>query len=40
MACLQGELDTELLTALIDVDWVRTNQLAGIPACNTSEAMD
>jgi hypothetical protein len=32
---LQGELDTELLTALIDVDWVRTNQLAGNPCVAT-----
>ena len=32
---LQGELDTELLTALVDVDWVRTNQLAGNPCVAT-----
>ncbi|PWD87394.1 hypothetical protein [Ignatzschineria cameli] len=29
---ISGELDTALLCALIDVDWVRTNQLAGNPA--------
>lgn len=28
---LQGNLDTNLLTALVDVDWVRVNQLAGNP---------
>ena len=32
---LKGKLDTELLTALIDVDWVRTNQLAGNPCVTT-----
>lgn len=32
---LQGKLDTELLTALVDVDWVRTNQLAGNPCVAT-----
>lgn len=32
---LQGRLDTELLTALVDVDWVRTNQLAGNPCVAT-----
>lgn len=32
---LQGSLDTELLTALVDVDWVRTNQLAGNPCVST-----
>lgn len=32
---LQGKLDTELLTALVDVDWVRTNQLAGNPCAAT-----
>lgn len=28
---LQGEMNTELLASLIDVDWVRSNQLAGNP---------
>ncbi len=28
---LQGEMNTELLTSLVDVDWVRCNQLAGNP---------
>ena len=28
---LQGELDTELLLRLVDVDWVRLNQFAGNP---------
>ncbi|MEL6442116.1 MAG: hypothetical protein AAFQ80_23090 [Cyanobacteria bacterium J06621_8] len=32
---LEGELDTELLTELVDVDWVRTNQLAGNPCVAT-----
>ena len=32
---LQGELDTKLLTALLDVDWVRSNQLAGNPCVAT-----
>lgn len=32
---LQGRLDTELLTALVDVDWVRINQLAGNPCVAT-----
>ncbi|MEL7354646.1 MAG: hypothetical protein AAFN38_24780 [Cyanobacteria bacterium J06560_5] len=32
---LQGRLDTKLLTALVDVDWVRTNQLAGNPCVAT-----
>ena len=32
---LQGKLDTELLTALVDVDWVRVNQLAGNPCVST-----
>lgn len=28
---LQGEMNTELLISLVDVDWVRSNQLAGNP---------
>lgn len=28
---LQGEMNTELLTSLVDVDWMRSNQLAGNP---------
>ncbi|EPT9252285.1 hypothetical protein ACVTNV_000602 [Vibrio alginolyticus] len=28
---LQGEMNTGLLTSLVDVDWVRSNQLAGNP---------
>lgn len=28
---LQGDMNTELLTSLLDVDWVRSNQLAGNP---------
>jgi hypothetical protein len=32
---LRGKLDTELLTALVDVDWVRVNQLAGNPCVTT-----
>lgn len=32
---LQGELDTNLLTKLLDVDWVRINQLAGNPCVAT-----
>ncbi|PXW39058.1 hypothetical protein DFO54_1204 [Erwinia sp. AG740] len=32
---LQGELNPELLTGLVDVDWVRMNQLAGNPCVAT-----
>ena len=32
---LQGELDFDLLVSLIDVDWVRMNQLAGNPCVAT-----
>jgi hypothetical protein len=32
---LQGTLDVELLCALVDVDWVRMNQLAGNPCIAT-----
>jgi hypothetical protein len=32
---LQGTLDVELLCALVDVDWVRMNQLAGNPCVAT-----
>ena len=32
---LQGELDIELLADLLDVDWVRMNQLAGNPCVTT-----
>lgn len=32
---LQGKLDIELLTDLLDVDWVRMNQLAGRPCVAT-----
>lgn len=32
---LQGTLDVELLSALVDVDWVRMNQLAGNPCVAT-----
>ncbi|MGP9800493.1 hypothetical protein [Rheinheimera sp. NSM] len=29
--CLAGQFNPELITALVDVDWVRVNQLAGNP---------
>ncbi len=32
---LQGELDVALITSLVDVDWVRMNQLAGNPCVAT-----
>ncbi|MDZ6627090.1 hypothetical protein U4W07_18915 [Escherichia coli] len=32
---LQGELNPELLAGLVDVDWVRMNQLAGNPCVAT-----
>lgn len=32
---LQGQLDVDLLTDLLDVDWVRMNQLAGNPCAAT-----
>lgn len=32
---LQGELNSELLAGLVDVDWVRMNQLAGNPCVAT-----
>ncbi|MET4709040.1 hypothetical protein [Endozoicomonas lisbonensis] len=32
---LKGQVDTELLASLIDVDWVRMNQLAGNPCVAT-----
>lgn len=32
---LQGRMDTQFLTSLIDVDWVRVNQLAGNPCVAT-----
>lgn len=35
MACIAGELNSELLAGLVDVDWVRMNQLAGNPCVAT-----
>jgi|GEM_PF-707175 len=33
--CLKGQFNPELITALVDVDWVRMNQLAGNPCVAT-----
>ena len=35
MACIAGGINSELLAGLVDVDWVRMNQLAGNPCVAT-----